>query len=96
MPYMATRIRRQYLLQTLLKKHTWLREVLYPAPVPEDNVHSNLQQATVSFWKDPAQTITKLFKLTRMWFFTLLRYTYRMRFFDGNTTYRSDLDEADI
>jgi len=96
MPYMATRIRRRYLLQTLLKKHTWLREVLFPAPMLEDKVYSNLQQATASSWKDPAQTITKLLKLTRMWFFTLLRCTYRMRFFDGNTTYRSDLDEADI
>ena len=96
MPYMATRIRRRYLLQTLLEKHTWLCEVLFPAPMPEDCVHSNLQQTTASFWKDPTQTITKLIKLTLMWFFTLLRYTYRMRFFDGSTTYRSDLDEADI
>ncbi|KAF2843956.1 hypothetical protein T440DRAFT_73527 [Plenodomus tracheiphilus IPT5] len=96
MTYMATRIRRRYLLQALLEKHTWLCEVLFPAPMPEDSVHSNLQRITASFWKDPTQTITKLVKLTRMWFFTRLRYTYRMRFFDGSTTYRSDLYEPNI
>ncbi|CAI9630898.1 unnamed protein product [Alternaria burnsii] len=96
MPYMATRIRRRYLIQTLLEKHTWLCEVLFPAPMPEVSVRSNLQQTMAVFWKSPTQTITKLVKLTRMWFFTLLRYTYRMRFFDGNTSYRSDLYEPNI
>lgn len=97
MPYMAARIPRRHLLQTLLKKHTWLREILYPVPMQMEDVRpAYLQQTTASFWKDPRRTIAKLVKLTRTWFFTLLRYTYRTRFFEGSTTYRSDLDVPDI
>jgi hypothetical protein len=94
---MAARIPRRYLLQTLLEKHTWLSEILLPARMQKEGVRPDfLQQTTASFWKSPRRTIEKLVKLTRTWFVTLLRYTYRTRFFDGSTTCRSDLDVPDI
>jgi len=97
MPYMAARIPRRYLLQTLLEKHTWLSEILLPARRQKEDVRLDfLQQITASFWKSPRRTIEKLVKLTRTWFFTLLRYTYRTRFFNGSTTCRSDLEVPDI
>jgi hypothetical protein len=70
---------------------------LLPAPVQKEDVRPNFfQQTTALFWKNPTRAIAKLVRLTRAWSFTLLRYTYRTRFFDGSTTYRSDLDIPDI
>jgi hypothetical protein len=94
---MAARLPKRYLLQTLLEKHKWACEILGPAPAQAEDVSpDNLQQITTSFWKGPRRMIAKLVELTRTWFFTLLRYTYRMRFFKGSKTYQTDLDVPDI
>jgi hypothetical protein len=94
---MAAFIPEPYLLQTLLKKHSWLSEILLPARMPKEDICPDfLQQTTASFWQSPTRTIAKLVKLTRTWFFTLLRYTYRTRFLDRSTTYPSDLEIPDI
>ncbi|KAF2621095.1 hypothetical protein BU25DRAFT_426742 [Macroventuria anomochaeta] len=97
MPYMAARLPKKYLLQTIIEKHIWAREILSPAPTQTEDVSlTYLQQIATEFWDEPRQTIAKLVRLTRAWFFTLLRYTYRMRFFEGSKTYQSDFDVQHI
>jgi hypothetical protein len=96
MPYMAARLPRRYLVQTLLEKHNWACEIFGPASTqPEDVSLASLQRTLDSFWQDPRRTTAKLLILTRMSFFTLLRYMYRMRFLKGSGRDRIDLDVSD-
>jgi hypothetical protein len=90
MPYMAAQLPRKYMLQSLLEKHDWACEMLgVPTMGMEGPNPTRLQHTTSVFWKNPRGTIVKLVKLTRNWFFTLLRYTYRMGFFQRSKTSQS-------
>lgn len=97
MPYMAGHIPRRYLLKSLLEKHDWACEIFgLPATQMEDAILDRLQNTTAAFWTDPRRTIVTLVKLARAWFFTLLRYTYRTRFFYGSKNHQSFPDIQDI
>jgi hypothetical protein len=97
MPYMAKQLPKKYLLQTVLDRQTWAGELLRPEfteAVGHDLVR--LHETTAAFWTDPTTMIAELLRLTRLWFFTLLRYTYRTHFIEGHTLSRSDLGVLEL
>lgn len=80
-PYMVADLPREYLIQTLAAEYGWSCEMFLPgaAKTGDDSV-SCWQRVVTEFWESPSQTIEKLLLLVQAWFYTLLRYTYRMRF----------------
>lgn len=97
MPYMAAHLPRRYRLQTFLDKNDWACEILGVRTTEvEGSSLTRLQNTTTAFWKDPRRMIVKLGELTRTWFFTLLRYTYRMSFFRGSKASLSIPDVQNI
>lgn len=97
MPYMAAHLPKRYMLQSFLEKNDWACEMLgVPIMEVEGSSVTCLQHITAAFWNNPRRTIVKLVELTRTWFFTLLRYTYRMSFSRGSGTSQSSPDVQDI
>lgn len=88
MPYMAGRLRKRHLPRAVLDRHGWTEEFV------EDSQDESawFRQTTTAFQVNPATMVADLLELTRLWFFMLLRYTYRRRFFKGREMSRSDLD----
>lgn len=97
MPYMARSLRKGHLLEAVLGRHTWADEFVKSELAEATGDESTwFRQTSTAFWIDPATVTDDLLKLTRFWFFTLLRYSYRRYFFEGRKTLRSDLDVRDL
>lgn len=80
-PYMVARLPKAYFIQTVATEYGWPCEILSPGPAQTDNYGIKCwQQVIIEFWESPSKTVEKLLVLAQAWFFTLLRYTYRMRF----------------
>ena len=99
MPYMAVSLQKSYQLQTVRRQHTWAGEMIQayigrgpPARCDPAWFH----QTVTAFWTDPTTLVKHLLELTRIWFFILLRYTYRKHFSWGRDLSRSNLDERDF
>jgi hypothetical protein len=97
MPYMAAHLPRRYLLQSLLERNDWACEMVgVQTTEMEGFSFTRLQNTTAAFWKNPRHTTVKLVELTRIWFFTLLRYAYRSSFSRGSKTSPSSPHVQDI
>lgn len=80
-PYMVARLPEAYLMRTVVAEHGWSCGVLSPgSEQAEDWDITCWQQVATEFWENPSHTTEKLLKLARAWFYTLIRYIYRMRF----------------
>lgn len=97
MPYMAEPLPRKHSLQTILDRHAWAEE-LVKSEVRDAIGDSSacLSQSRAAFWLNPTTMTQDLLALTRLWFFMLLRYTYRKRFFEGRRSSQSELIVRDL
>ncbi|KAF2710500.1 hypothetical protein K504DRAFT_466910 [Pleomassaria siparia CBS 279.74] len=96
-PYVAGALRREQLPQTLLKKSPWAQEFIKPeVKGTASDDPPRFPETITAFWLNPTSMTTELQDLTRFWFFTLLRYFYRVRFFEGPKIAREDLDVQNL
>jgi hypothetical protein len=97
MPYMAGQLSKQCILQTVVGGQAWARELVKLEHTEAVGVDiACLQQTTAAFWKSPTTMIVDLLLLTRLWFFALLRYTYRTRFLERHKISESDFEVRNI
>ncbi|KAF2108915.1 hypothetical protein BDV96DRAFT_605343 [Lophiotrema nucula] len=97
MPCMAGSLRKESLLQTIVERHPWAEEFVgseFTEVISSDS--ACFRETAAAFWMNPTTMTAALLRLTRLWFFVLLRYTYRKRFFEGREKCRSNLDIRDI
>jgi hypothetical protein len=96
-PYMAGSLGKNDLPQNVMDRHSWVKELIKSelTDAVADNSTCFLQ-ITAAFWENPRATAADLLRLSRFWFFILLRYTYRKRFFEGREISRSNFDIKDI
>ncbi|KAJ4983418.1 hypothetical protein SVAN01_11070 [Stagonosporopsis vannaccii] len=80
-PYMAAHLPRKYLIQTIAEGYGWSCGIFSfgTAQAGGDGMRC-WQQVVTEFWENPSQTIERLLLLAQACFYTLLRYTYRIRF----------------
>lgn len=80
-PYMVAHLPQAYLMQTVAAEYGWPCGILSHgrAQMKDDGI-SSWRQVLTEFWENPSQTTERLLLLAEAWFYTLLRYTYRMRF----------------
>ncbi|KAH7125684.1 hypothetical protein B0J11DRAFT_529030 [Dendryphion nanum] len=106
MPMMAASLQRRHLLSTFLSKHTWANDLLkseLDLAQPEYSTHADhhdpLPSLLSAFWLNPAEVTEHVLTLVRLWFYALLRYTYRRRLFveeSSDSVRRHDLDLSDL
>jgi hypothetical protein len=84
MPHMAGPLPESQSLRMILQKHTWAGQFVKSElnTLNQDN-STCFNETMACFCADPSNMSMELLRLSRLWFFTLLRYTYRMHFFKG-------------
>jgi hypothetical protein len=94
MPCMARSLNDEYMLGVFMNRHPWTEEFVKSesTDTDRDGDSGNFGQTTTSFWTDPTSTTSHLLHLTRLWFFLLLRYTYRTRVSERRESSRSVVD----
>ena len=94
LPYMVELLPGRHLMRAILERHPWANHLVNPQDMTA--LRDRVRQISTSFWKDPATVTSVLLQLTRMWFFSLVRYIYRIRYFEGHQTLLEDADLQDI
>ncbi|KAL1602133.1 hypothetical protein SLS59_004818 [Nothophoma quercina] len=94
LPYMVESLPERHLMRVILERHPWTNHLVNSQDMTA--LQDRVRQISASFWKDPATATLVLLQLTRMWFFSLVRYIYRIRYFEGHQTLLEDADLQDI
>lgn len=96
-PYMVARLSRRYSIQTVAADCGWSCSIFSSgtAQTGDDSV-SCWRRVVTEFWENPRQTTDNLLMSVRAWFYTLLRYTYRIRFSAQGKRCQSDLILGDL
>jgi hypothetical protein len=83
--YMASSLNDEYMLGTVMNRHSWTEESVKskPAGTDRDGDSSSFRQTTAAFRTNPMSIFLDLLDLTRLWFLLLLRYAHRKRFSEG-------------
>ena len=98
MPYMADELPKQDSVHAILKRYPWLKAFIASehAPATSATNGATFDGPRKEFYEASRKTIEILLDLTHVWFFTLIRYTYRVRFLEGSTVSKSPLVIEDL
>jgi hypothetical protein len=98
MPSMARSLHKKDLLCNFMERRSWAGELVKSelTGTNADDDSACFRQTTAAFWTDPTSLALDLLQLTRLWFFLLLRSTYRRHFFEGRESSRGVLDVRDF
>ncbi|KAF2652915.1 hypothetical protein K491DRAFT_760023 [Lophiostoma macrostomum CBS 122681] len=92
MPYMAEVLPSKDTVQAVLKKYPWVSAfIASEAASTATDDDATFSVVRKLFWEESRRTTETLLDVTRLWFFTLIRYTYRVRFLDGRRASRIPL-----
>jgi hypothetical protein len=84
-PYFTGRISEKRQLKSLKEQKPWVEELIESEDEDEEDEDdperfSDLEKA---FWKNPESMVNELRNVTRLWYYMLLRYTFRTKSEDG-------------
>jgi hypothetical protein len=83
-PYLAEILPSKDSVQAVLNKYPWVGAfIASEAAITATSDYATLHEVRKVFWEESKRTIETLLDVTRLWFFTLIRYTYRVRFLEG-------------
>jgi hypothetical protein len=98
-PYMACSLRKEQLLESIMEKKPWVQELIRPELAEKDALDDGSMQfreMSVAFWKGPEGMVGEMLDVARCYFYMLLRYTYRTRYWDGREKSLLGLELRDL